>query len=95
MSARVVDAFEGASGVPFVVGTVEFFLPIAANVADEIAAVSSVVKEYANPLMCGAVDPEDASMGLSALREELKAAGIDTVIAEIESQYADWKAAQE
>ncbi len=64
------------------------------NVSNEIAAVSAVIKEYANPLMCGAVDPDDAEHGIEALKAALKAAGIDTVVAEVEAQYEDWKDAQ-
>ncbi len=52
VSARVVEAFEGASGVPFVVGTVEFFLPIAVNVADEIAKIEKDL-DYQRKFLAG------------------------------------------
>lgn len=64
------------------------------NVADQIAAVDAVVTEYANPMMCGSVDPDDPSLGIEALKEALADAGMADIIAEVEAQYADWKAAQ-
>ena len=64
------------------------------NVADQVAAVSAVIKEYANPLMCGAVDPDDAEHGIEALKAALQNAGIATIIDEVEAQYEAWKAAQ-
>ena len=64
------------------------------NVANQINAVSGVVKEYANPLMCGQVDPDDPDLGIEALKAALKDAGIDDIIKEVNTQYAAWKAAQ-
>ena len=65
------------------------------NVADQIAAVDAVVTEMANPLMCGQVDPDDPAMGIEALKAALNDAGMQEILAEVEAQYADWKAAQE
>lgn len=62
------------------------------NVVDQVAAVTSVIKEYANPLLCGAMDPADSALGLEALRNALKDAGIDDIIAEAQNQYDAWKA---
>ena len=64
------------------------------NVADQIAAVDAVVAEYANPLMCGTVDPDDAGQGLEALKAALNDAGMPEIIAEVQAQYDAWKAAQ-
>ncbi|MBQ9251192.1 MAG: extracellular solute-binding protein [Clostridia bacterium] len=64
-------------------------------VADQIAAVAQVIKEYAEPLMCGQVDPDNASAGIEALKAALKDAGVDEVKAEVQAQYDAWKAAQE
>ena len=64
------------------------------NVADQIAAVDAVVTELANPLMCGQVDPDDAAQGIAALKAALADAGMPDIIAEVEAQYAEWKAAQ-
>ncbi len=65
------------------------------NVADQIAAVDAVVTEMANPMMCGSVDPDDPDLGIEALKAALADAGMPDIIAEVEAQYADWKAAQE
>lgn len=65
------------------------------NVADQIAAVDAVVSELAQPLMCGQVDPDDPDLGIEALKAALNEAGMPDIIAEVEAQYADWKAAQE
>ena len=65
------------------------------NVADQIAAVDAIVKELGQPLMCGQVDPDDPSMGIEALKAALTDAGIDDIIAEVQTQYDAWKAAQE
>ena len=64
------------------------------NVADQIAAVDSVVSEMANPLMCGQVDPDDPALGIEALKTALTDAGMDEIIAEVQTQYDAWKAAQ-
>ena len=64
------------------------------NVADQIAAVDAVIKEYAQPMMCGQVDPDDAAQGLAALKEALADAGMAEIIAEVQAQYDAWKAAQ-
>ncbi len=65
------------------------------NVADQIAAVDAVVSEMANPLMCGQVDPDDPALGIEALKTALTDAGMDAVIAEVQTQYDAWKAAQQ
>ena len=65
------------------------------DVADEIAAMENVISEYINPLMCGMVDPDDATHGIAAMQEAMHDAGIDTIMAELQSQYDAWKAAQE
>ena len=64
------------------------------NVADQIAAVDAVIKEYAQPMMCGQVDPDDPSQGLAALKAALADAGMADIIAEVQAQYDAWKAAQ-
>lgn len=65
------------------------------NVADQIAAVDAVVSEYAQPLMCGAVDPDDPDAGIEALKAALADAGMNDILAEVQAQYDEWKAAQE
>ena len=63
------------------------------NVADQIAAVDAVISEYANPMMCGQVDP-DGPQGLEALKAALADAGMGDILAEVQAQYDAWKAAQ-
>ena len=60
----------------------------------ESEAVSAVVKEYFNPLMCGLVDPDDPERGIRAAVAALKEAGIDVLVQEAEKQYNAWKASQ-
>ena len=61
----------------------------------ESAAISTAVREYANPLMCGIVDPDDPEKGIEAMKAALKEAGIDAVVEEAAKQYNAWKAAQQ
>lgn len=58
-------------------------------VANELAAIASIVKEYNPALTVGAVDPEAK---LPELNKKLKQAGIDKVIKEKQKQYDAWKA---
>jgi len=64
-------------------------------VADQIQAVNDVVEAMGNPLMCGAVDPDDPQYGLQALRDAMDNAHVQDIIDEIQRQYDAWKAAQE
>jgi putative aldouronate transport system substrate-binding protein len=59
------------------------------NVKTEIAQLDAVIKEYGGPLFGGAVDP---ATGIPELRQRVKAAGIDRVIAEAQTQLNAWKA---
>ena len=61
--------------------------------AETLEAVEEVVREYARPLMVGAVDPDDPEKGLEAFRKALKEAGVDELKAEVERQYEEWKIA--
>ena len=54
------------------------------DVFDEMAACSSIVGEYRKALMLGQLDVDTA---VEDFRSELKEAGIDKVIAEMQSQY--------
>jgi putative aldouronate transport system substrate-binding protein len=60
-------------------------------VAAELTAVTAVAEGTTRALLTGYVDPE---VELPKYIEALKAAGFDTVFAEVEKQYAEWKAAQ-
>lgn len=60
------------------------------KVTNEIAAVQNVKEEFWAPLMTGSVDSEEY---LTKANEKLKAAGLDKIIAEAQSQIDAWKAA--
>ncbi len=62
-----------------------------APVADKVSALSKAVTEYVKPLMCGLVNPDDPAWGIGAMQAELKAAGIDEILAEVQAQYDAWK----
>ena len=62
---------------------------------DETAAVNEAVKAYVNPLLCGAVDPDDPEKGIEAMKAALKEAGIDEIVKKAQKQYDDWKTAQQ
>jgi len=61
----------------------------ASKVSTEYAACASVVDQYNNALMCGALDPATA---LPEFNEALKAAGLDIIIAEKQAQFDAWMA---
>ena len=53
----------------------------------EIAAVQTVVAQYATSLNCGALDPSKA---LPEFIAAMKDAGVDTIIAENQRQFDEW-----
>ncbi len=57
-------------------------------VKTELAAINNVIDEYSVPLETGSIDPEE---NLPKYIEKLKLAGADTVLAEIQKQYDEWK----
>ena len=61
-------------------------------VAAELTAINAVVDGMSNALFTGYVDPE---VELTNYIAALKDAGLDTLIAEVENQYAAWQAAKE
>ena len=67
------------------------FTPSNANVMNEVAAVSNVVDQYLKPLTFGDVNPDDY---YPQFLEALKAAGIDTIIADYQAQANEWLAAK-
>ena len=54
------------------------------NISDKISVINTVMAEYLPPLVFGLVDPES---GIAELNEQLKAAGMDEVIAEFQAQF--------
>jgi putative aldouronate transport system substrate-binding protein len=66
------------------------FTPDYTPVSTELAQVSSVLGQYGQPLRQGLVDPESA---LPEFQARLQEAGIDAIVAEIQRQYDEWRAA--
>ncbi len=62
-----------------------------ADVTSQIAAVQTVMAQYATSINCGALDP---AKSLPEFNEALKAAGIDEIIAENQRQFDAWLAQQ-
>ena len=63
----------------------------ATKTANEITACTNVVNKYHKALVCGALDPVET---LPKFNQELKDAGIDTIIAEKQAQLDAWLAEQ-
>jgi putative aldouronate transport system substrate-binding protein len=59
------------------------------EISAELAAIANVVDEYKRPLDLGVIDP---ATGLPELKEKLKQAGIDKVMAEIREQLVEFNA---
>ncbi len=57
-------------------------------VATELAGIGNVTSQYLPGIFCGVLNPEEA---IPEFTEALKAAGIDTVIAEKQAQYDAWR----
>ena len=62
-----------------------------AEVYDQMAACATIVAEYRDALLYGLVDVDSY---LEQFNSELKAAGIDEIIAEEQKQFDEWRAAQ-
>lgn len=62
------------------------------KVKTEVANVSNVMLRYAIPLEYGAI--KDVDKGLEDLQKKIKAAGIDKIIAEVQSQVDAFLAAR-
>lgn len=61
------------------------------TIMDKQAIITSILSEYMPPLLLGYVEPES---GIAKLNEQLKASGLDEVIAEIQSQYDAFRASK-
>ena len=67
------------------------FLYDSSNCKTEVTACNNVIKQYYIGLECGEMDPNET---LPKFEQELKAAGIDTIIADKQSQLDAWLSAQ-
>ena len=59
------------------------------SISDKIANIEGVIAEYLPVVILGFTDPES---GIATLNEQLKAAGIDDVITEVQEQYDEFLA---
>lgn len=60
-------------------------------VQTEIAAINNVISEYYKPLVTGTVNPDEY---LPKFIQKLKDAGVDNMLAEMQTQYDTWKSQQ-
>jgi putative aldouronate transport system substrate-binding protein len=65
------------------------FVPDLAPIQNELAQVISAAKQYCEPVDKGLVDVEP---GLKQCQDQIKAAGSDTIVAELQKQIDAWKA---
>lgn len=61
------------------------------SVSTEIAQCSAVTEEYFPGLMCGALDVDS---GLAEFQKELRTAGVDVILEEMQSQVEAWEASR-
>ena len=59
------------------------------SISEQQATVDAVLSEYLSPVILGFVEPET---GIQQLNEQLKAAGLEDIIAEIQAQYDEFVA---
>ena len=67
------------------------FTPDKTKIDNQLAAIATVVGKYYAGLMTGTTDP---ATELPKFQQELKDAGVDTVMEELQNQITAWKAAQ-
>ncbi len=67
------------------------FVPDLEPIQNELAQLSTVAKQYCDPLDKGLVDVDT---GLQECQNQIKSAGIDTIVAELQKQIDAWKATQ-
>lgn len=61
------------------------------NVLNEVTACNNVVAKYKNGLITGCLNPDET---IPKMIDEMKAAGIDTIVAEKQAQFDAWLAEQ-
>ena len=66
------------------------FIPDTTEIANEIAAVKAVFEEYKSLIMTGTGGQESIDAMMAAMRES----GFDTILTEVNAQYAAWLAAK-
>ena len=66
------------------------FIPDTTEIADEISAVQAIFEEYKSLIMTGTGGQDSIDDMMAAMRD----AGFDTILAEVNEQYAAWLAAK-
>ena len=64
------------------------FIPDTTEIADEISAVQAIFEEYKSLIMTGTGGQDQIDAMLAAMRD----AGFDTILTEVNAQFAAWKA---
>lgn len=81
------DAADRASAI---VSPILGFVPDLSPIQNELAQLSSAARQYCDPVDKGLVDVET---GLAECQTQVKAAGIDSIVAELQKQIDAWKTA--
>jgi len=66
------------------------FIPDTTEIADEISAVKAIFEEYKGLIMTGTGSMDDVADMMAAMRDS----GFDTILDEVNAQYATWLAAK-
>ena len=66
------------------------FIPDTTEIADEISAVKAIFEEYKSLIMTGTGDMSSVEDMMAAMRDS----GFDTILTEVNAQYAEWLAAK-
>jgi putative aldouronate transport system substrate-binding protein len=80
---------DAADAAQAIVSPILGFVPDLSPIQNEMAQLASAAKQYCDPVDKGLVDVEP---GLAECQNQLKAAGIDTIVAELQKQIDAWKA---
>ena len=67
------------------------FVPDLEPIQNELALLATAAKQYCDPVDKGLVDVDS---GLAECQKQIKAAGIDTIVAELQKQIDAWKASK-
>ena len=66
------------------------------NVVNEVAACTNIVAQYQEDIANGKLNSqEDVEAYVNEFREQLKANGVDTIVAEVQRQLDEWMAARD
>ena len=66
------------------------FTPDLTEYESELANCNAVITTKVNAILTGAIDPQDPQNGIEAIRKDMKKAGSEKLITELQKQYYDW-----